>query len=214
MNKYLFLVQLFFTLSVFGQISYDFSIPLPPSNPRVTEVNSIYFGTYKNANSLVTYEFSEEGLFLITTNITFVTRQTIRESSKYEIRNNHIFGVHAEDSIPCILEGDQYYFGIKNRDLVIGKGSKNVLTQQTVSSYILNFEENGTFVPMFLTFENSGLSIAQFDYEWDTKLFKKIDERTSVKKDIELVTLTPSAEEWKKMKLNEMKSEVVVFSKE
>lgn len=214
MNKYLFLVQLFFSFSIGAQISYDFSIPVPPSDPVVQTVVPSFFGIYKNPNSPVVYEFSKDGLFLITTNITFVTRQTIRESSEYEIRNNHIFGVHPNDSIPCILEGDRYYFGIKNRDLVIGKGSKNVLTQQSITNYVLNFEENGVFVPMFLNFENGKLLIAQFDYESDTKLFKKIDARKSVKKDIEFVSLAPTVDEWKKMKLNDMKSVAVEFIKE
>ena len=214
MKKYLFLFCFFSVFSVSAQISYDFAQAIPPSGTKVFSVSQNYFGTYAHSTSPVKYEVSKEGIFIISTNITSISRETIRESSKYMVRNNHIFGVHAEDSIPCVLEGDNYYFGVKSRDQVAGGNSKNILMQQSVNEYVINFYENGHYVPMFLTFTAQGMSRVQFDYDSDTKAFRKIDDRTSVQKDIEFVTLNPTAEEWEKIKWKELISQPLLFTKE
>lgn len=214
MKKYLFLFYFSAVFSVSGQISYDFALAVPPSGTKTLSVSSNYFGVYSNADSPVKYEITKDGIFIISTNINAISRETIRESSKYQVRNNHIFGVHAEDSIPCVLEGDNYYFGVKSRDQVAGGSSKNILIQQSVNEYVINFYDNGHYVPMFLTFTAQGMSRVQFDYDSDTKAFKKIDERTSVQKDIEFVTLSPTAEEWEKIKWKELISVPLLFTKE
>src|SRR5690606_18174277 len=97
-------------------------------------------GLYKNANSLLSYEINEEGIFIVSVNINSISRQTIRESSNYTIRNNHIFGVLGnEDSIRCILEGENYYFGVKNRVQIIGGSAKNKLIEIGTGQYVLNY---------------------------------------------------------------------------
>lgn len=194
-----------------SQISYDFGAPVPPSGEKVMMIHTSHFGSYSNPTSPVVYEINKDGIFIVSTNINSISRQTIRESSTYQVRNNHIFGVHEEDSIPCVLEGENYYFGVKNRDQIIGASSMNVLVQLNMNEYVINFEENGHYVPMFLTFSPQGLFISQFDYSSDTKGFKKIENRVSVQKDIEFITLFPTEEEWRKLKIKEFQTEAVVY---
>lgn len=214
-RKFTLLFVVFYCLifSTQAQISYDFKVPLPPDGTQTASLNSSFFGTYTNSDSPVTYEINKDGIFIVSINVNSVSREMIRESSKYQVRNNHIFGVHAEDSIPCVLEGDKYYFGIKNKDQIAGLGSQNVLMQLSINEYILNFEENGNYTPMFIKLDGRTLSIMQFDYTSDTKLFKKIDARTSIQHDIEFVTLHPTKEEWTKMKVDEMKGTAVVYQR-
>ena len=214
MKNYLIYCVFCIVFSSNAQISYDFKTPLPPGGAQSTSINYSYFGTYKNANSSITYELNKDGIFIVSINVSSISREMIRESSKYQVRNNHIFGIHAEDSIPCVLEGDKYYFGIKSKDQIAGTGSKNVLMQISLNDYILNFEENGNYTPIFIKLEGKSLSIMQFDYLSDTKLFKKIDERTSVQRDIEFVTLNPTKEEWQKLNVEQMKSVPVVYQSE
>lgn len=214
MKKYLFLFCFSAVFSVSAQVSYDFAQPVPPSGTKTATVSANYFGTFSNADSPVKYEINKNGIFIISVNITSISRETIRESSQYEVRNNHIFGVHVEDSIPCVLEGDHYYFGVKSRDQIAGGSSNNVLVQKSVNEYVLNFQENGHFVPMFLTFTAQGMSKVQFDYESDTKAFKKIDDRTSVQRGIEFVTLNPTAEEWEKLKWKDLNTSPILFVKD
>ncbi len=213
MKKYLFFFCFSTVFSVSAQISYDFAEAIPPSGTKISSVSPNYFGIYSNPDSPVKYEITKEGIFIVSININSISRETIRESSQYEVRNEHIFGVHAEDSIPCILEGDNYYFGVKSRDQIAGGNSKNILIQQSVNEYVLNFYENNHYVPMFLTFTAEGMSRVEFDYESDTKAFKKIKERTSEVRDIEFVTLNPTSEEWAKIKLKGIQGLAVLFQK-
>lgn len=195
-----------------AQISYDFGTVVPPGEQVVTTVYQSYFGSYSNVDSPLKYEFSEEGIFIVSINVNSISRKTIRESSKYTVRNNHIFGV-TEDSIPCVLEGENYYFGIRNRQQIAGAGSANKLVQLSAGTYVLNYEENGKFVPAYLTFSANGLSIQQFDYDSDTKAFRKIKERNSLVKAIEFVTLYPTAEEWQKLRQEDFLSTPVLYKR-
>lgn len=195
---------------VCAQVSYDFGVTLPPNGEQAQVVSNVYFGTYSNPDSPLKYEFSEEGIFILSININSISRKTIRESSQYEVRNNHIFGV-SEDSIPCVLEGENYYFGIRHREQIAGQGSVNKLIRIAPNEYILNYEENGTYIPTLISFSAAGLSVRQFDYESETKAFRKIKERTSSVKAIEFITLYPTTEEWAKLKLEDIFGPPVVY---
>lgn len=203
-------ILLFSLLGLRAQVSYDFGITLPPNGEQTLTVSDAYFGTYSNPDSPLKYEFSEEGIFILSININSISRKTIRESSQYEVRNNHIFGV-SKDSIPCVLEGENYYFGIRHKEQIAGQGSMNRLIRVAPNEYVLNYEENGTYIPTMISFSASGLSVRQFDYESETKAFGKIKERTSSVKAIEFITLYPTTEEWAKLKLEDIFGLPVVY---
>lgn len=214
-SLYFILIVIFDTIITgsFAQTSYDFAIPVPPRAREVKAVNVNYFGTYTSENSPFTYEFNETGIYVISTNINSISKETVRESTVYTVRNEHIFGVKENDSIPCVLEDNRYYFGIKNREKIGGYASKNVLLEIKMNQYVLNFEENGKYIPLFLTFSAEGLSLEQFDYDGNTKQFETIDEKTTVTTDIVSVTLDPTPSEWKKLNLEELKSIPVLYKK-
>jgi hypothetical protein len=209
------LILIFITVfsGSFSQTSYDFAIPVPPRAREVKAVNVNYFGTYMSENSPFTYEFNETGIYVISTNINSISKETVRESTTYTVRNEHIFGVKENDSIPCVLEDNRYYFGIKNREKIGGYASKNVLLELKMNQYVLNFEEKGKYIPLFLTFSAEGLSLEQFDYDGKTMQFESIDEKTTVTTDIINITLDPTPSEWKKLNLEELKSVPVLYKK-
>ena len=215
MNYFLVLSTLFLHATLFAQISYDFASPIPPNGKSVITFNPSSFGVYTNKNSPLSYEINEEGIFIVSVNINSISRQTIRESSNYTVRNNHIFGVLGnEDSIPCILDGENYYFGVKNRVQIIGGSAKNRLVEIEAGQYVLNYEENGKYVPAFISIVGNNLTINQFDYESDTKTFKKIKSFTSYSEGLEYITLNPTMEEWQKLKLDQIQGEATVFVRE
>lgn len=215
-NSLYFILIVIFDSIITGSIaqtSYDFAIPVPPRAREVKAVNVNYFGIYTSENSPFTYEFNETGIYVISTNINSISKETVRESTVYTVRNEHIFGVKENDSIPCVLEDNRYYFGIKNREKISGYASKNVLLELKMNQYVLNFEENGKYIPLFLTFSADGLSLEQFDYDGNTKQFETIEEKTTVTTDIVSVTLDPTPSEWKKLNLEELKSLPVLYKK-
>ena len=195
------LIAILITVSItfFGisQVSYDFSLALPPLEEESSSVDRIHFGIYNSEEANSTYEFNEKGISIISTTFTSVSREMIRENSKYTVRNGFIFGF-TKDSLPCILEKDRYHFGILNREYLIGAKSRHILKKVSKNQYILNYEENGNFVPTLLTFNGNQLNVQQFDYETGTSSFNDFKLFTSISKnEIEFITISPSEEEWK-----------------
>lgn len=198
-----------------AQNSYYFSAPLMFTESNNVQVDAKYFGTYSSLDQPSHYEISAEGLFLVSTNISSISRETIRESSKYTVRNGFILGVLKNDSVPCILDGDNYLFGVQNREIIVGLGSENILTKiDNFGNYIVNTHENGTYVPMKITFKNSQFSISYFDYETDTKSFKFINEQTSApSENLNIVILSPSEKETKRLFKNNLFGDSKIFNK-
>ena len=183
----------------FGQISYDFSIPLPPSQATIQTVNENYFGTYSTEDGESVYEINTLGIWIISTVYNSISKETVRESSQYTVRNGFLFGVLQNDSIPCLLDNDRYYFGIKNKELMVGNQTENKLKKIKNDKYIINFIENEKFVPILFVFKGKTLTVHQFDYDSSTETFNSFELFVRHKTDqMEYVTITPNVKEWRK----------------
>jgi len=196
-------ILVLFTLVIshanFGQISYDFSIPLPPSQEAIQTVDENYFGTYSTEEGESVYEINTLGIWIISTVYNSISKETVRESSQYTVRNGFLFGVLKNDSIPCVLDNDRYYFGIKNKELMVGNQTENKLKKISNNKYIINFIENDKFVPILIVFKGKTLTVHQFDYDSSTEIFNAFELFERHKTDqMEYVTLTPNVKEWRK----------------
>ena len=141
-------------LSLFSQKSYEFSLPVPVETAPVYSVETTYFGTYISTKGpQLSYELNEKGLFIHTINIQAISKETLRENSKYSIRNEHIFGV-VEDSIPYVFQDDNYYFGVRNAVQLAGVESSNKLVPNGPGSYVLNFKTDNGYTPALLELKN------------------------------------------------------------
>jgi hypothetical protein len=113
-------VALFFTsaLLLFGskaQSSYEFKSAMPPEGELVKTVDPTYYGVYKNEDTGTEFVLNAEGISMVTIINSFITKEQVRETSKYQVRNGYLFGVKENDSIPCIFEDDKYFFGIRQK---------------------------------------------------------------------------------------------------
>lgn len=190
------LTSVFLTFFSIGQKSYYFSDPLPSIDTKVSNVDSKYFGIYESSTAARSYEINEEGIFIISTNISSIDRSTIRESSTYDVRNNYLFGVIEDDSIPCVLQDDHYYFGIQNKEELVSLRSKNALTKLNPDTYVLNYYEDGLYTPVILKFEGTSLILKEFNYDLETSAFDHIENQRSIEGQYhDLVILTPNKSE-------------------
>ena len=197
MRHTLFLLSFSTIFQSFGQVSFDFSEPLPIDEKSITSVSSSDFGTYISENNETKYVFDSQGIWIETIIFSSISKETIRESSKYVVRNGYIFGVVLNDSLPCVLDNERYHFGLKNKEQVVGGNSLNVLKKFNSSSYILNFKENDGFTPTLLAFNGKNLTIQHFDYETGTNQFSTIVIQSSKKIDgMNYISLSPSKKEW------------------
>ena len=207
--------MLFSTSNSYAQVSYEFIEALPPETSSVSFVDLPYFGVYKADSSAITFEFNSTGVFTRNLIIQSISRKTIRESSQFEVRGNYLFGIAENDSLPCVLEDENYYFGIVRRDTIIGSTSKNQLKKINASTYMLNFIENGSFTPCLIQFDGSALSIRYFDYATDTQIFSKIkSQQSKIEEQMTYVYLLPNLKEWKKINQAQLFGESKVFQKQ
>jgi len=204
------IASLILTFFSIGQKSYYFSEPLPSNQTKQFKVDSKWHGKYTVNNGKNLFEVNDEGIYMISTTISSISREEIRESTKYDVRNNYIFGVLSNDSLPCVLEDERYFFGIRNKDVIVGSGSKNELrpSGRVANEFILNTYENGYYLPSIIRFESKNISTAQLDYDYETTVFDFIEEKKSVQgQNIELVVLKPNA-----MEFNTLLKDATIFS--
>lgn len=214
MKLFTIAVLLFFSFFGVSQVSYDFSEALPPKENTVSTVSNSLFGQYQSNNKETFYEFKEDGVWIISTLISSISRETIRESSKYTVKNGYIFGVVENDSLPCELEGERYYFGMRNKEQIIGGNSKNILKKIDQSTYVINFYENGGYTPSLFTFTGKNLSVQHFDYETGTTLFESIEKQTNkMVEKMNYITLTPTEKEFTQIGILSFFSEKIVYIK-
>ncbi len=179
----------------FSQNSFYFSTPLPSEEMKAGTVQKNVFGVYSSSNITGKYIVSDEGIGLVSTVIASLSRETVRETSKYSIRDGYIFGVVKEDSLPCIEENDFYYFGMHHTERIIGEGSQNVLTKIDANRYVINFYEHGAYIPILLTFSNGKMQIYDFDYDPEENHFDFISGQKVISGS-SLVILSPTPEEF------------------
>jgi hypothetical protein len=195
LSNIIFLITSFFCFfSLVGQInSFEFKSVLPPGGTLVNQVDQNYFGRYAAEDDWLRYRIDATGIYIETITHLSISRETIRETSTYDVRNGYIFGVIEGDSLRCILQDGKYYFGIINETQIAGSGSHNRLTRQRSGEYILNFFEDQTYTPSRLKFTGQQLEIAHFDYEDGTSVFDEIRQREITDNKI---ILDPTLQDW------------------
>ncbi|PHR35481.1 MAG: hypothetical protein COA38_02150 [Fluviicola sp.] len=187
------ITYLFISGIVISQNSYYFSNPLPTEEKKVQSVDKKWFGEYKDEATSRMYSFTPDGLTIISTQISSVSKKLVRESSKYSVKGDFIHGVVKNDSLRCVLEKGYYFFGIRNRDAVVYKNSTTQLTRINEREYMLNYEENGIYVPMKLAFSNGELTISEFDYDPSEQAFDFVQTQSESKINMQnVVVLSPS----------------------
>lgn len=197
-----------------AQTSYDFSSTVPPNSPEISTVQKAFFGVYSSDSADIDYEFSAKGVFAISTIYNQISRETVRESSKYHVENGYLFGVQQDDSIPCILEGDYYVFGIKYKEQIIGGTAQHKLVQLTTNSFIINFKENEAYTPSLFEFKGKTLSVRHFTYESEATVFDGIASRKSAaSSQMNTISLDPTLEEWNKIPLTSIMTSPTLFKR-
>ncbi|GAB5417232.1 MAG: hypothetical protein Crog4KO_20980 [Crocinitomicaceae bacterium] len=202
MKIVLFIAALAVVFSSQSQYSYYFAEPLPSASDQVENVAEKYFGSYKTKDGTLTYKFDAEGVTIISTTIGSISKATVRESANYTVRNGYLFGVEKNDSVPCILEDGFYFFGVRNFDIYVGAGSKNVLTKtSTPGEYVLNEFENGRYIPIIFRFNGRKLEIAHFDYEGESASeFDYVESKEELPMDgLKLIILKPETTDYERI---------------
>ncbi len=202
-------------LSLHAQNSYEFKSAMPPEGEIVKTVDPAFYGVYKNEQTGTEFVLNGEGISMVTIINSFITREQVRETSKYQVRNGYLFGVKENDSIPCIEEDDKYFFGIRQKVTLNDPSHKAIIKKIAPQSYVLNFIETKGYSPSMLTFKGNSLVIQHFTYPGEgSSVFSEVKKQEKSKeKDYELVLLNPNQKEWNKLDKSLIFDTDIVFQK-
>lgn len=213
-NIFLFILLLS-SLSVDAQTSYEFASPLPPGMSEVNKPASRHHGFYKSFLTDRVIEVNDKGIFAHNGIVSTLSRSTVRESSQYIIRNQHIFGIVEGDSLPFYSDSLNYYFIIPTTEAIISEDASNKLVKISSSSYVINFEENGKYTPCMLTFMNDEMRMQYFDYDFGTTAFDKMTVASQNELDgLTTLTLNPSLEEFMQVDLKQIFGKEMVYKRQ
>ncbi len=198
----------------FAQQSIIFKNPLPTREGKVLTVDVSNYGTYQTSDEMINYIFDENGVSVFSTTVSSISKEMIRETGKYDVRNGYLFGVVEGDSIPCVLEDGRYYFGLRNRQTIIGELERNQLTKISRNEYILNTWEEGNFVPTYIRFTSNGCEFSYFDYDEDDLFFNNIKQKQTIEGEyFQVLILDPNQDETKKLLKEKIFSETQKLTK-
>lgn len=220
-QKILFLsIALMFSMSNYAQVvNYNFIQPLPPGDNNILSIPPKLIGEYASDSSNQKIVVKARGIFMESNVYGSISREEIRENSKYEVRNDHIFGVSDHDSLPCILEGENYFFGIRKTTELFSFNGTNTLRKwdpdKMDHDYILCYPENGYWLPMLLSFSGNKLIISNPSFDDVKEAFSTIiDKFTEEGEGVTHIHLHPSSEEWSRIDLKTYFIHQTVYTRE
>ncbi len=214
MKKVLFVFALCAEFISFGQQSFQFSDPQPYGVSSVSTTDANHFGTYKNEETGATYVINKEGIFIEVIQLGSVSREQVRESSKLRVSGSWLHGIKPNDSVPCIEEGELYYYGIPQQKMIIGSGSLNTLTKISPNEYIINFHEGMYFEPSQIKWVNGNLQIIHPDLKY-TQDCERILKVASIQQyNFPIAILSPTNAQWEQLSKMLFKDAPIVYKKQ
>lgn len=103
----------------------------------------------------------ESGIYLKKNKLLNISREEVRENSKYTVRDNYIHGVVVNDSLPVALDGEEYYFLVPAKTYLIkNPGGADRMMQISKSRYALfTYEDNGYYSALIVDFVVGGIEL-------------------------------------------------------
>jgi hypothetical protein len=141
--------------------------------------------------------FDETGLYISKNKILNISREEIRENSKYTVRNGYLHGILVNDSLAVALEGELYYFLMPTSTYLFDQSNTNQKLHQVDPTTFIVFtkEINGYFSALLLKYENKKITLAELDLTYNEVDAMKYTLTTE--NQIKTYLLDPTKKDWK-----------------
>ena len=178
---------------------------------NVQSVKPFHFGRYdlknteENEMRIAAGEYlvsDPTGIYLEKNRLLSISREEIRENSKYSVVNGYLHGVVENDSVLVALDGDKYYFLIPVKAYFYDKTARaDRMFQISKNSYALfNYQDNGHYSVMVVQFNNGGVLLKEIEMKGTGKnSLESILTKKEIKEESESIkayVLTPNRDEW------------------
>lgn len=141
----------------------------------------------------------ETGVCIEKNKLLFVTREQVREESKYQVRNGYLFGVIKNDSVLTALDGEKYYFLIPAKTYLVDflQGTSTLYQGAKNNEYlVLTKESNGHYSCIYFKFLKGALSISELNLSSDACSIKLVKDKETIEGDFNTYILKPTLKEW------------------
>lgn len=178
---------------------------------RVMALSSVYYHkfqpkpTEENQMRIAAGEYliaDASGIYLEKNKLLSISREQVREDSKYAVRNGYLFGVIENDSILTALDGEKYYFLMPSKTYLfdVKTGGVNLFEGANPGEFILlSFEDNGHYTAIYLKFKAGGLELMEPTLNHESCALKEVKEQEVIKGDFNTYIFSPVQKEWQSL---------------
>lgn len=154
----------------------------------------------------------QSGVYLQKNKLLNISREEVRENSKYWVKDNYLFGVVEKDSVPVALEGEQYYFLMPAKTYLFksGGGADRMMQVSKTRYALFSFEDVGHYSVIVVEFGSGTLELKEINFAADgptsINLVEKKEVDESLSNDFKTYILTPNKTAWKTIFSNCLKT--------
>ncbi len=173
--------------------------------PKIKQVDKVHFGSYslvptdQNKSRIAagdSIKIDQNGIYIEKNKLRSISRETVRENSKYAVKNNYLHGIIAHDSIPVFIEDEIYYFLIPVKFYLYDISKTAVLRKINKQSYLIfNPEKNGFFSVMKIDFDNQKLSLSELDIPYPD--IAHLNHSKIIENNLPTYIISPSESNWR-----------------
>lgn len=147
----------------------------------------------------------KSGIYLKKNKLLNISKEEVRENSKYWVKDNYIHGVIENDSLPVALEKEQYYFLVPAKTyLYENRGGANRMMQMSKTRYALfTFEDVGFYSVIVVDFTTEGVALKDLSLTTEGPKSLTLVEKKEVSEELsehyKTYILTPDKDEWSEL---------------
>jgi hypothetical protein len=138
----------------------------------------------------------ETGLYIAKNKLLSISREEIRENSKYIVKNGYLHGISNTDSFAVALQDELYYFLMPSKAFLFKQQNENQKLYQikTASYLVLTKEDNGYYSALKFTITNSKITLAELDLTYYQ--VEEMTHKLTTENNIKTYLMDPNKKEW------------------
>lgn len=212
MIKLLFSLSIFFSLAVNAQTDSLQSFSYYFKNNDCSAYKSIsgfgktnYFGTYKlveNKHNQMRVTagddlvIDEHGVYIAKNKLLSISREEVRENSRYLVKNGYLHGVTLNDSIPTFLQDSSYYFLMPTKAFLFDASlpTQKLYKVNNTTFLVFTNEDNGYYSVLNIQINQGKISLSELDLTYNET--NAIVHTTTTENGIKTFILSPKKSQW------------------
>ncbi len=134
------------------------------------------------------------GIYIEKNNLISIPKAEVRENGKYNVKNNYLFGIKPNDSIPVFLQDDKYFFLMPAKSYLFNKVNHSMYKINSNSFLIFTKEDNGFYSVIKIDFSNGTLKLSELELDYPT--IHQISSEFIKENGFDTYLLTPKNNQW------------------